>query len=182
MKRLQGFKIFKWIIRSRRIQTGKRQCLTGILNPVSRICYLARCLRRGASRLCGGKKTVQTRLGNDPESLGVPKGHLVVHVGESGDDTRRVVVPVFYFNHPLFGELTVSLLHIYFRQAPRKDNDADSIWSHFCRNGSVFLQHHSKVRRAPLSRRPRRLMITDEQIPQKHRNLNFICFRDVNMI
>ncbi|WZY85381.1 hypothetical protein YC2023_031765 [Brassica napus] len=113
MKRLQGFKIFKWIIRSRRIQTGKRQCLTGILNPVSRICCLARCLRRGASRLCGGKKTVQTRLGNDTESLGVPKGHLVVHVGESGDDTRRVVVPVFYFNHPLFGELLEQAERVY---------------------------------------------------------------------
>ncbi|KAF8044791.1 hypothetical protein N665_6801s0001, partial [Sinapis alba] len=31
--------------------------------------------------------------------------YLVVHVGESGDDTRRMVVPVVYFNHPLFGKL-----------------------------------------------------------------------------
>ncbi|CAA7060086.1 unnamed protein product [Microthlaspi erraticum] len=89
MKRLRGFKIghrfvkiFKWIIRTRR------------------------CLRRGANRLCGGgKKTGHTRLGNDPKTQAVPKGHLVVHVGESGGDTRRVVVPVVYFNHPLFGEL-----------------------------------------------------------------------------
>nr|VDC89908.1 unnamed protein product [Brassica rapa] len=35
----------------------------------------------------------------------VPKGHLVVHVGELDGDTRRVVVPLIYFNHPLFGEL-----------------------------------------------------------------------------
>ncbi|KAL1201687.1 Auxin-responsive protein SAUR36 [Cardamine amara subsp. amara] len=113
MKRLRGFKIglrivkvFKWIIPTRRIQTGKRQCLTGILNPVAKICSLARrCLRRGASRLCGGKKTGQTRLGTEPKTPAVPKGHLVVHVGESGDDTRRIVVPVIYFNHPLFGEL-----------------------------------------------------------------------------
>ncbi|CAN6854458.1 hypothetical protein F2Q70_00017034 [Brassica cretica] len=35
----------------------------------------------------------------------VPKGHLVVHVGESDADTRRVVVPLIYFNYPLFGEL-----------------------------------------------------------------------------
>ncbi|ESQ55092.1 hypothetical protein EUTSA_v10026450mg [Eutrema salsugineum] len=120
MKRLRGFKIghrfvkiFKWILRSRRIQTGKRQCLTGILNPVPKICSLARCLRRGANRLCGGKKTGQTRLGNDPKPPAVPKGHLVVHVGESGDDTRRVVVPVIYFNHPLFGELLEQAERVY---------------------------------------------------------------------
>ncbi|CAN7032067.1 hypothetical protein BRARA_H01119 [Brassica rapa] len=112
MKRLRGFKIghrlvkiFKWIIRTRRNQTGKRQCLTGLLNPVPKICSFARCLRRGADTLCGGKKTGQTRLGNEPKPQAVPKGHLVVHVGECGDDTRRVVVPVVYLNHPLFGEL-----------------------------------------------------------------------------
>ncbi|CAN6818794.1 unnamed protein product [Brassica oleracea var. botrytis] len=39
-------KIFKWIIQStrERIQTGTRQCLTGLLNPVPKICSLARCL------------------------------------------------------------------------------------------------------------------------------------------
>ncbi|CAH8275697.1 unnamed protein product [Arabidopsis lyrata] len=119
MKKLRGFKIghrfvkiFKWIIRSRRIQTGKRQCLTGILNPVTKIYSLARrCIRRGANRLCGGKKQVQ--LGNEPKTPSVPKGHLVVHVGESGDDTRRVVVPVIYFNHPLFGELLEQAERVY---------------------------------------------------------------------
>ncbi|KAG7541864.1 Small auxin-up RNA [Arabidopsis thaliana x Arabidopsis arenosa] len=119
MKRLRGFKIghrfvkiFKWIIRSRRNQTGKRQCLTGILNPVTKIYSLARrCIRRGANRLCGGTKPVQ--LGNEPKTPSVPKGHLVVHVGESGNDTRRVVVPVIYFNHPLFGELLEQAERVY---------------------------------------------------------------------
>ncbi|URD90704.1 Auxin responsive protein [Musa troglodytarum] len=32
-----------------------------------------------------------------------PKGHLAVYVG--GGQPRRYVVPVIYFNHPLFGEL-----------------------------------------------------------------------------
>ncbi|KAF3509902.1 hypothetical protein F2Q69_00009374 [Brassica cretica] len=120
MKRLRGFKIgdrlvkiFKWIIRSRRIQTGKRQCLTGLLNPVPKICSLARCLRRRANTLCGGKKTGQTRLGNEPKPPAVPKGYLVVHVGESCDDTRRMVVPVIYFNHPLFGELLEHKERVY---------------------------------------------------------------------
>ncbi|VVB14705.1 unnamed protein product [Arabis nemorensis] len=120
MKRLRGFKIghrffkiVKWIIRNRRIQTGKRQCLTGLLNPVPKLCSLARCLRRGANRLCGGKKTGQTRLGNEPKPPVIPKGHLVVHVGESGDDTMRVVVPVIYFNHPLFSELLDKAEQVY---------------------------------------------------------------------
>lgn len=155
MKRLQGFKIghrfvkiYKWIIRSRRIQTEKRQCLTGILKPVSRICSLAKCLRRGASRLWGGKKTVQPRLGNDPNLLAVPKGHLVVHVGESGDDTRHVVVPVVYFNHPLFGELLEQAERVYgFDQPDRitipcKVSDFEQVqmkiaaWNHWRRKWS----------------------------------------------
>ncbi|XP_010439309.1 PREDICTED: auxin-responsive protein SAUR36 [Camelina sativa] len=127
MKRLRGFKIghrfvkiFKWIIRSRRNQTGKRQCLTGILNPVTKIYSLAqRCLRRGANRLCGGgMKPGLTRLGDEPKTPAVPKGHLVVHVGESGDDTRRVVVPVIYFNHPLFGELLEQAERVYGFEQP----------------------------------------------------------------
>ncbi|CAN8325602.1 unnamed protein product [Cochlearia groenlandica] len=123
MKKLRGFKIghrfiknFKWIIRSRKNQTEKRQCLTQILNPVSKVCSFARlCLRRGANRLCGGKKPgqSQTRLGSDTKPMVIPKGHLVVHVGESGGDTRRLVVPVVYFNHPLFGELLEKAERVY---------------------------------------------------------------------
>ncbi|CAA0396153.1 unnamed protein product [Arabidopsis thaliana] len=157
MKRLRGFKIghrfvkiFKWIIRSRRNQTGKRQCLTGILNPVTKIYSLARrCLRRGANRLCGGMKPGQTRLGNEPKTPTVPRGHLVVHVGESGEDTRRVVVPVIYFNHPLFGELLDQAERVYgFEQPgrimiPCRVSDFEKVqmriaaWDH-CRRKSTF--------------------------------------------
>ncbi|KAG2331463.1 hypothetical protein Bca52824_002643 [Brassica carinata] len=118
MKRVRGFKIgprfvkiFKWI-RSKRIQTMKRRSPTRITNPIAGIRSLARSLSLGAKRLCSGKKNSgqsQIRLGKDPKNTPsmkvVPKGHLVVHVGESDGDTRRVVVPVIYFNHPLFGEL-----------------------------------------------------------------------------
>lgn len=36
-----------------------------------------------------------------------PKGHLAVYVGgrREGDPPQRYLVPVIYFNHPLFGEL-----------------------------------------------------------------------------
>ncbi|GAU25677.1 hypothetical protein TSUD_266040 [Trifolium subterraneum] len=35
----------------------------------------------------------------------VPKGHLAVYVGQKDGEFRRVLVPVVYFNHPLFSEL-----------------------------------------------------------------------------
>lgn len=48
-------------------------------------------------------------VGYDPidkeKKLTVPKGHLAVYVGQKDGDFRRVLVPVIYFNHPLFGEL-----------------------------------------------------------------------------
>lgn len=34
-----------------------------------------------------------------------PKGHLAVYVGQKDGDFERILVPVMYFNHPLFGEL-----------------------------------------------------------------------------
>ncbi|GAB4861913.1 hypothetical protein Ancab_037168 [Ancistrocladus abbreviatus] len=35
----------------------------------------------------------------------VPKGCLAVYVGQQEDDCHRIVVPVIYFNHPLFAKL-----------------------------------------------------------------------------
>ncbi|MBA0611187.1 hypothetical protein Godav_011888, partial [Gossypium davidsonii] len=47
-------------------------------------------------------------IGQDPinEKLTeVPKGHLAIYIGQKDGDYHRVLVPVIYFNHPLFGEL-----------------------------------------------------------------------------
>lgn len=47
-------------------------------------------------------------MGSDPVDKSgspVPKGHLAVYVGQKDGEFRRVLVPVVYFNHPLFGEL-----------------------------------------------------------------------------
>ncbi|XP_010539798.1 PREDICTED: auxin-responsive protein SAUR36-like [Tarenaya hassleriana] len=129
MKRLRGFKIghrffkiFKWIVRPRRIKPGKHIYQTRVPNPVAGICSLARCLRRGAKRLCGKNTSPGTdkiRLGKGSNSAAVvPKGHLAVYVGESGGDTRRVVVPVIYFNHPLFGELLDQAERVYGFEQP----------------------------------------------------------------
>lgn len=56
------------------------------------------------------------RVGQAPEEakpVVVPKGHMAVYVGESDDDTQRYLVPVIYFNHPLFGELLKEAEKIY---------------------------------------------------------------------
>lgn len=51
----------------------------------------------------------QQRRGDEAEESWCkepPKGHLPVYVGRKDvDPPRRVLVPVIYFNHPLFGEL-----------------------------------------------------------------------------
>ena len=49
------------------------------------------------------------RIGQDhpinEKPVEVPKGHLAVYVGAKDGDFHRVLVPVIYFNHPLFSEL-----------------------------------------------------------------------------
>jgi len=60
-----------------------------------------RLLRRGG----GGR---EDRLLEDAEAEATtPKGQVAVYVGgaEPGGESMRYVVPVVYFNHPLFGEL-----------------------------------------------------------------------------
>lgn len=47
-------------------------------------------------------------IGKEPiheSPVTVQKGHLAVYVGQKDRDFYRVLVPVIYFNHPLFGEL-----------------------------------------------------------------------------
>ena len=67
-------------------------------------------LTRGARSLCyaaknGSGHSDYGRVGSD-RTPPVPKGYLAVYVGQKdGEEFRRVVVPVVYFNHPLFGEL-----------------------------------------------------------------------------
>lgn len=36
---------------------------------------------------------------------GVPKGCMAIKVGQQGEEQQRFVVPVVYFNHPLFMQL-----------------------------------------------------------------------------
>ncbi|KAI3719219.1 hypothetical protein L6452_20114 [Arctium lappa] len=40
-----------------------------------------------------------------PPRAAVPKGKMAVYVGQKDGDFKRVLVPVIYINHPLFGQL-----------------------------------------------------------------------------
>ncbi|XP_023758548.1 auxin-responsive protein SAUR36 [Lactuca sativa] len=41
----------------------------------------------------------------EPPRVAVPKGKMAVYVGQKDGDFKRVLVPVIYINHPLFGQL-----------------------------------------------------------------------------
>lgn len=43
----------------------------------------------------------------------VPKGFLAVYVGDSQEEQTRFVIPVCYFNHPLFLHLLQEAEHVY---------------------------------------------------------------------
>ena len=129
MSKARGFKvkgkllkIYKWVSRPRRKQPRyqsldppKRR------SPMAKVLTLARSLRKGAKELCSPKSGYY-QLAHDPvESSkqgegrggGIPKGHLAVYVGESQNETQRYLVPVIYFNHPLFGELLKEAEKVY---------------------------------------------------------------------
>lgn len=58
-----------------------------------------------------------TRVVEEPlltKPVSVPKGHLAVYVGdEDDDDAYRVLVPIIYFNHPLFVKLLKETEKVY---------------------------------------------------------------------
>ncbi|XP_068344606.1 auxin-responsive protein SAUR36-like [Pyrus communis] len=78
--------------------------------PMSRLLTWGRKLSAGAKSLCCSKPgSGYKRLGQNPveknKPVPVPKGHLAVYVGQKDGDFHRVLVPIIYFNHPLFGQL-----------------------------------------------------------------------------
>ncbi|PRQ57540.1 auxin-responsive protein SAUR36-like [Rosa rugosa] len=78
--------------------------------PIAKLLTWGRQLSTGAKSLCCGKPgSGYMQLGQNPveqtKPVTVPKGHLAVYVGQKDGDFHRVLVPVIYFNHPLFGQL-----------------------------------------------------------------------------
>ncbi|KAM7277236.1 hypothetical protein ACFE04_019102 [Oxalis oulophora] len=122
MRKIRGFKIGKrfgrvtrWVLKKTRPVNTNYQMLTPLVTPrkqktMSKIINWGRRLTRGAKSLCSvksGSGYVHVYENPDP----VPKGYLAVYVGQKDGDgngngeIHRVLVPVIYFNHPLFGEL-----------------------------------------------------------------------------
>ncbi|EEF50344.1 auxin-responsive protein SAUR36 [Ricinus communis] len=120
MMKFKGFKIGKrlvrisrWIFRrTRNNPRYDRLCSSGPtcrLKPLTKLINWGRRLTKGAKSLCSAKPgSGYTHIGEEPiheKPVTVPKGHLAVYVGQKDGDFHRVLVPVIYFNHPLFGEL-----------------------------------------------------------------------------
>jgi len=121
MRKIRGFKlgkrlfrVTKWIIRRTRNGSGYHRlgepsppCMC---KPISKLLTWGRRLTSEAKSLCSAKYggSGYAPMGHEvleKTPVTVPKGHLAVYVGQKDGDFRRVLVPVIYFNHPLFSEL-----------------------------------------------------------------------------
>ncbi|WJX75904.1 hypothetical protein P8452_59389 [Trifolium repens] len=110
MAKIHGFKLRRRFVRfSRYVFKNKRIFRTRYHrfdcpseSPTLKILKWGRKLTEGAMSLFN--KSGYARLGSDSK-FSVPKGHMVVYVGRKEEEINRVMVPVIYFNHPLFGEL-----------------------------------------------------------------------------
>lgn len=98
-------KLFKW--RTRRTAAAN-QLLAPREGPITKLCKWVQSFRRKAA---AKTKPGYIQLGGD--RVAPPKGHLAVYVGEKEGNFSRVVVPVLYFNHPLFVSLLREAEKVY---------------------------------------------------------------------
>ncbi|XP_058085599.1 auxin-responsive protein SAUR36-like [Magnolia sinica] len=118
MRKLRGFRLGRKVLRLWRwIIKPKWRSASGYIRlnhedrikhkTMTRICSWGRCLTKRLSfsshRSSDYARVVQTPF--DAKPVEVPKGHLAVYVGQKDNDPHRFLVPVIYFNHPLFGQL-----------------------------------------------------------------------------
>ncbi|CAH2062601.1 unnamed protein product [Thlaspi arvense] len=105
-------KIFKWAIPRRRSPKTYQR-----LNPPSSPTkHRSRLRNWGRGLYFRRSKPGYVRSDGEPTKghpVAVPKGHLAVYVGEREDDAQRYLVPVIYFNHPLFGDLLKEAEKVY---------------------------------------------------------------------
>lgn len=120
MGRIRGFllkhritTIFRRVFRRRRSPPAYRRVgfRSGRGDPFSRlISWTDRIKAKAMGILCGNMDSGRgyIRVGQEPflEKTGyIPKGQMAVYVGQKDGDFERILVPIVYLNHPLFGDL-----------------------------------------------------------------------------
>lgn len=105
--------IFRRLFRRRCSPAAYRRlrCRSDRAEPFSRLLsWTGRLKTKAKAILCRnmdpGRGYIQ--VGQDPflEKPGdIPKGHMAVYVGQEDGDFQRILVPIMYINHPLFGDL-----------------------------------------------------------------------------
>ncbi|KAL8200842.1 hypothetical protein R6Q57_012181 [Mikania cordata] len=122
MHKIRGFRIRHKLVKLIKRRLHRKQKDSGyitlnrpdyIARAMSKLHGFAQSLKKSAKEIClqsSGSRYI--RLGGK-EKNPVPKGHLAVYVGEKEDDAHRVLVPVIYFNHPLFGDLLKETEKVY---------------------------------------------------------------------
>ncbi|KAH0739998.1 hypothetical protein KY290_033041 [Solanum tuberosum] len=117
MMKVRGFRlgrrlvrVFKLFIHRRKKgkisykRLGSSNCAT---KAISKLCNFGNLLKHGVKSVNFVKPgSGYIRVGSElMDENQIPKGHLAVYVGEKEDVACRVLVPVIYFNHPLFVDL-----------------------------------------------------------------------------
>ncbi|CAN4077232.1 unnamed protein product [Withania somnifera] len=117
MRKVRGFRLGRRLVRVFRLFIHKRKkgkisckrlesnnCAT---KAISKLYNFGKLLKDGVRSVNYAKTgSGYIRVGSElMDQNQIPKGHLAVYVGENEDDTCRVLVPVIYFNHPLFVDL-----------------------------------------------------------------------------
>lgn len=118
MRKVKGFKLGKRILTAYRCIFRRRRAPASYQRIDSPTCKINKSLTKlsnwcksKAKRLCCGTPGPgYLPLGQEPlqeKTVHVPKGQMAVYVGRKDVDGEfsRVLVPVIYCNHPLFGQL-----------------------------------------------------------------------------
>ncbi|KAL8253701.1 hypothetical protein R6Q59_031922 [Mikania micrantha] len=118
MHKIRGFRIrhkLRRIIQHQRVKESSykrlnRPRITITDRAMTKLCAFARSLTKDICFRKAGSSYIRVE---EEKKNPVPKGHLAVYVGEKEGDVHRVLVPVFYFNHPLFVDLLREAEKVY---------------------------------------------------------------------
>ncbi|KAH7864067.1 hypothetical protein Vadar_025329 [Vaccinium darrowii] len=98
--------LFRYITRINRISSGYHRLDPQTTTESKPVSSLLTCLKKTVKTLCSSTYPGSRSYMPLDKPAAAPRGKLAVYVGQKdGGDFKRVLVPVIYFNHPLFGDL-----------------------------------------------------------------------------